>query len=98
MSVCLSQKSGSNSDPYCAWDTREELCRGSQTWSPDTQTTFLQVPILITAGNPDKNNRISDLVLGFTAIFLINIYFETKWLIGVHDEEMDGETFSGESG
>jgi len=29
-------------DPYCAWDTREELCRGSQTWSPDTQTTFLQ--------------------------------------------------------
>ena len=33
-------------DPYCAWDTREELCRGSQTWSPDTQTTFLQVFIV----------------------------------------------------
>jgi len=29
-------------DPYCAWDPREELCRGSQSWSPDTQTTFLQ--------------------------------------------------------
>ena len=38
------QSSGTQ-DPYCAWDTREEVCRGSQTWSPDTQTTFLQVPI-----------------------------------------------------
>ena len=36
--------SSGTQDPYCAWDTREEVCRGSQTWSPDTQTTFLQVP------------------------------------------------------
>ena len=42
-------QSSATQDPYCAWDTREELCRGSQTWSPDTQTTFLQVTILSTS-------------------------------------------------
>ena len=41
--------SSGTQDPYCAWDTREEVCRGSQTWSPDTQTTFLQVTILSTS-------------------------------------------------
>ena len=64
-------QSSATQDPYCAWDTREEVCRGSQTWSPDTQTTFLQVPILSTAGNPDKNKRISDLVLGFAAKLIL---------------------------
>ena len=41
-------------DPYCAWDTREELCRGSQTWSPDTQTTFLQVSFCSWVNREDK--------------------------------------------
>ena len=29
-------------DPYCAWDTREETCRGAQAWAKGSQSAFLQ--------------------------------------------------------
>jgi len=29
-------------DPYCAWDVREEMCEGAQSWAKGSQAAFLQ--------------------------------------------------------
>ena len=42
------------------------MCRGSQTWSPDTQTTFLQVWIIIKIGNLENNK-------GYKTWYLISL-------------------------
>ena len=29
-------------DPYCAWDVREQMCEGAQSWAKGSQAAFLQ--------------------------------------------------------